>query len=118
MSNDKAESFLVMVDASIHRICDDLDLIAYVRKNCIELSSKIAPKEVQSITKPIANAIASAIVSIVNEESRRKGRVDRHLPDRIIGKVFGLSGVSVVYNKRLINSVIAGNPAKLQNITA
>jgi hypothetical protein len=110
-------SFPVIVNASINRICDDLGLIAFVRTKCIELSGKIAPKQLADITKPIANAIACAIVSIVNEESKRNGRVGKHLPDRIIGSVFGLNGVSVVYNKRLINSVIAGDSSKLGNIT-
>jgi hypothetical protein len=84
---------------------------------CIEMSSKIKPKQSANITKLIANATACAIVSIVHKESKRKGRVVRHLPDRIIGKVFGLNSVAVVYNKRLINSVIGGDSAKMANIT-
>ena len=108
MSEENAGSFPVLVNASINRICDELGLIAFVRTRCIELSGTLAQKQLAKITQPIANAIACAIVSIVNDESRRKGTVDRHLPDRIIGKVYGLNGVSVVYNKRLINSVISG----------
>ena len=110
-------SFSMQVDASINHICDELGLISFVRTKCIEISGKIKPKQGVNITKPIANAIACAVVSIVHEESKRKGKVDKHLPDKIIGKVFGLNSVAVVYNKRLINSVIGGDPAKIANIT-
>lgn len=117
MSKENNESFPVLVNASINRISDELGLIAFVRARCIEVSGKLAQKQLAKITQPTANAIACAIVSIVNDESRRKGRVGNHLPDRIIGKVFRLNGVSVVYNKRLINSVISGDSSKLANIT-
>lgn len=113
----KNSGFSVQVDASINQICDELGLISFVRAKCIEMCSKIKPKQGVNITKPIANAIACAVVSIVHEESKRKGRVGRHLPDRIIGKVFGLNSVTVVYNKRLVNSVIGGDSAKIANIT-
>ena len=81
------------------------------------MASKIKLKQSVDMTKPIANAIACAIVSVVHEESKRKGRVGQHLPDKIIGKVFGLNSVAVVYNKRLINSVIGGDSTKMANIT-
>ena len=116
MSEVNSASFQVLVNASINQICDDLGLIAFIRTKCIELSGKLAPKQLANIAKPIADAIACAIVSIVNEESKRKGRVDRHLPDRVIGSVFGLKGISVVYNKRLIHSVISGDSAKMSKI--
>jgi hypothetical protein len=115
--SENNSSFSVQVDASINHICDELGLISFVRAKCIEMSNKIKPKQGVNITKPIANAIACAVVSIVHEESKRKGRVGRHLPDRIIGKVFGLNGVAVVYNKHLINSVIGGDSAKIASIT-
>jgi len=115
--SENSGSFSVQVDAGINHICDELGLISFVRAKCIEMSSKVKPKQGVNITKPIANAIACAIVSIVHEESKRKGRVGRHLPDKIIGKVFGLNSVAVVYNKRLINSVIGGDSAKIANIT-
>lgn len=117
MSEDTTDSFSAQVDASVNRICDELDLISFVRAKCVELASKIKPKQGVNTTKPIANAIACAIVSIVHEESLRKGRVRQHLPNKLIGKVFGLNSVSVVYNKRLINSVLAGDSAKIANIT-
>ena len=118
MSEVKSASFQVLVNASINQICDDLGLIAFIRTKCIELSGTLAPKQLANIAKPIANSIACAIVSIVNEESKRNGRVDRHLPDRVIGSVFGLKGITVVYNKRLIHSVISGDSAKLAKILA
>jgi hypothetical protein len=116
MSEANSASFQVLVNASINQICDDLGLIAFIRTKSIELSDKLAPKQSADIAKPIADAIACAIVSIVNEESRRKGRVDRHLPDRIIGGVFGLKGTSLVYNKRLVYSVISGDSSKMHKI--
>jgi hypothetical protein len=115
--SENSGSFSGQVDASINQICDELGLISFVRAKCIELSNKIKPERGGNITKPIANAIACAVVSIVHEESKRKGRVGRHLPDRIIGKVFGLNGVAVVHNKRLVNSVIGGDHAKIASIT-
>lgn len=118
MSNENSETFPTLVNASINKICDDLDLISFVRTKCIEFSDKIAPRQLVSTTKPIANAVACAIVSVVNEDSRRKGRVERHLPDRMIGKVFGLDAVSIVYNKRLINSIVTGESLKLEKITS
>lgn len=116
MSQNKG-SFSTQVDTSINHICDEVGLTSFVRAKCIEMSGKIKPKDPVEITKPIANAIACAIVSIVHEESKRKGRVAKHLPDRIVGKVFGLNSVAVVYNKRLLNSVITGDSAKMANMT-
>lgn len=115
MSENKG-SFSVLVDASINHICDVVGLTSFVRARCIEMSGKITPKQVVNVTKPIANAIACGVVSIVHEESKRKGRVSQHLPDRIIGRVFGFNSVAVVYNKRQLNSVIAGDSAKIANI--
>jgi hypothetical protein len=115
--SENSGSFSVQVDASINHICNELKLISFVRAKCIEMSGKIKPKQGVNITKPIANAIACAVVSIVHEESKRRGRVARHLPDRIIGKVFGLNSIAVVYNKHLINSVISGDSAKMAKIT-
>jgi hypothetical protein len=103
------------VDASINQICDSLKLTQFVRTECIKVSNDVTPKE--GMAQPIANAIACAIVSIVHEDAKRKGRVSQHLPDKAIGNVFGLSGVSVVYNKRLVNSVRSGNPKKMAEIS-
>jgi len=81
------------------------------------MSSIVTSNESAEMTQPIANAIACAIVSIVHEDAKRKGRVTRHLPDRMIGNVFGVSGVSVVYNKRLVNAVRSGNPKSMAEIS-
>jgi len=101
--------FEVKVDESINNICDKLKLAAFVRAKCIELCSRVKPKENTKVSDPTANAVACAIVSIVHEDEVRNGRVDRHLPDRILGKVFGLTGTSVVYNRRLINRIRTPN---------
>jgi hypothetical protein len=105
------------VDASINQICDTLKLTPFVRTECIKVSNDVTPKEGADMAPSIANAIACAIVSIVHEDAKRKGRVAQHLPDKAIGNVFGLSGVSVVYNKRLINSVRSGNSKKMAEIS-
>ena len=97
--------FEVKVDESINHICDKLKLPALVRAKCIELCTRVKPKENTKVSDPTANAVACAIVSIVHEDALRNGRVDRHLPDRILGKVFGLTSSGVVYNKRLINRI-------------
>ena len=118
MSERGNKSSSILVNESINHLCDQLKLVAFVRARCIEVCTKIIPKQAASITKPIANSIACAIVSIVHENSRRSGRVEQHLPDRIIGGVFGLDAVSVVYNRRLVNTVIAGDAARLAEITS
>jgi hypothetical protein len=104
-------SFEAKVDESINHICDKLKLTAFVRAKCIEMCTKVKPKESAKISDQTANAVACAIVSIVHEDAKRNGRVDRHLPDRIIGKLFGLTSTGVVYNKRLINRIRTPNKA-------
>lgn len=116
VSDQNTKFSLSLVNDSINQICDQLQLSAFVRTGCIELCSRVMSGHASEITKPIGNAVACAIVSIVHEESKRKGRVSKHLPDRIVGNVFGLSSVSVVYNKRLINTAIGGNSSKLAHI--
>jgi hypothetical protein len=111
------KSATALVNESIGTICDELKLIAFVRAGCNEFCDKVMSSQVDAITKPVANSVACAIVSIVHEDSRRKGRVKKHLPDRIVGHIFGLSSVAVVYNKRLINTVIAGDSSKLAHIS-
>jgi hypothetical protein len=101
--------FEVKVDESINNICDKLKLAAFVRTKCIELCTRVKPKENTKVSDPTANAVACAIVSIVHEDAVRNGRVDRHLPDRILGKIFGLTSSAVVYNKRLINRIRTAN---------
>lgn len=101
--SSNSSSFEVKVDESINYICDKLRLTSFVREKCIQMCIKVKPKENANVTGPVANAVACAIVSIVHEDAKRNGRVGQHLPDRIIGKVFGLTSIAVVYNKRLIN---------------
>lgn len=108
MTKGNSSSFEVKVDKSINHICDELKLTSFVRAKCIEICIKVKPKENADVSDPAANAVACAIVSIVHDEAKRNGRVDRHLPDRIIGKVFGLNSVAVVYNKRLVNTIRTG----------
>jgi hypothetical protein len=98
-------SFAGMVGAGINQICNELTLTPFVRTQCIEMSNEVKPGTNVSITQPTANAIACAIVSIVHRDAQMKGRVARHLPDKMIGNVFGMTGVSVVHNRHLINSV-------------
>jgi len=101
-------SYFAKVEASINKMCDELKLAPFVRAGCFDLSNEVGPKENVDIEQPVADAVACAIVSIVHEEARRNGRVARHLPDKIIGSVFGLSGNAVVYNRHLINGVRSG----------
>lgn len=102
-------SFAAMVGAGINHICDELTLTPFVRTQCIEMSNEVKPGTSVSISQPVANAIACAIVSIVHRDAQTKGRVTRHLPDRMIGNVFGMTGISVVRNRHLINSVRSNN---------
>lgn len=114
--SENNDSFSIQVNESINHICDELSLTSFVRAKCLDKSSNMNPKEDMNITKPIANAIACAIVSIVHEDAKNNGRVRQHLPDRMIAKVFGLNSVDIVYNKRLINSMHDGNSEKIANM--
>ena len=102
-------SFVVMVGAGINQICDELTLTPFVRTQCIEVSNEVKPEANVSVSQPIANAIACAIVSIVHRDAQIKGRVARHLPDKMIGNVFGMTSNSVVHNRHLVNSVRSNN---------
>ena len=101
-----------MVDAGINHLCDILRLSTFVRAKCIEMSGRVRPEQDSILAAPVANAIASAIVSLVHEDARRNGRVQKHLPDRIIAKAVGLNAVTVVYNRHLINSVLGSRQSK------
>jgi hypothetical protein len=91
------------VEASIDRICTELKLTSFVRAKCIEMSRKMAQNEEEANSLG-ADAAASAIVSIAHEEARRNGRVSRHLPNRMIGKVVGMDSGSVTHSVHLFNS--------------
>jgi hypothetical protein len=96
--------------SSVNHICSELNLNQLVESRCLELLNYLKPgsndKKPEQIPNSVADAIACAVVSMAHEEAWKMHRVPRHLPDRIIGKIFGLSSSAVVYNKRLINSVI------------
>lgn len=96
---------------SIDRICSELKLSQLVQSRCLELLNYLKPagddKKPEEVPASVANAVACALVSMAHEEAWRMHRVPRHLPDRFIGKIYGLSSSAVVYNKHLINSVIA-----------
>lgn len=98
-------SAISKVEASIDRICTELKLTSFVRDRCIEMSRKMAQNEGEGGANSLgADAAASAIVSIAHEEARRNGRVQRHLPNRIIGKAVGMDGGSVTHSVHLFNS--------------
>ncbi len=95
---------------SIDHICSELKLAQLVRLRSFELSNYLKPESsdgIQSdIPESVINAVACAVVSMAHEEALRTHRVSRHLPDRIIGKIFGLSSSAVVRNKQLISLVM------------
>ena len=96
--------------ASIDHICVELKLSELVRSRCLELLNYLKPegddKKPEHIPDSVANAVACALVSLAHEEAWRTHNVPRHLPDRFIGKIYGLSSSAVVYNKHLIHSII------------
>ena len=102
-------SFVVMVGAGIDQICNELTLTPFVRTQCMEMSNEVKPEASVSVSQLTANAIACAIVSIVHKDAQMKGRVTRHLPDKRIGSVFGMTGTSVVHNRHMVNSVRSNN---------
>jgi len=97
--------------ASIDRICVELKLSELVQSRSLELLNSLKPagddKKPEQIPDSVANAVACALVSLAHEEAWRMHRVPRHLPDRFIGRTYGLSSSAVVYNKHLIHSIIA-----------
>jgi hypothetical protein len=99
------------VMASIDHICSELKLDQIIKSRCSELSRYLEPlhsgdRTHDEIPESLANAVACALVSIAHEEAWQMHRVPKHLPDRIIGKLYGLSSSAVVYNRRLISSEI------------
>lgn len=97
-------SALAKVDAGINRLCDELKLTSFVRAKCLEMSSSMEKEGGTGLTGSEANAVACGVVSIVHEEARRHGRVGMHLPDRMIGKVFGMDSGTIVHSKHIMNS--------------
>ncbi len=97
------------IQTSIDHICSELELDKSISSRCAELGGYLEP--IKSGTKSsmpdsVANAVACALVSLAHEEAWHQRRVLRHLPDRIIGRIYGFSSSTIVYNKRLINSQI------------
>jgi hypothetical protein len=124
ISDEATSSKLVSsIDSRIHvsvdQICSKLDLDHFVRSRCFELADYLKQdsnnsKQSQNISESIANAIACALVSIAHREAWQMHRVSRYLPDRNIGKLFGMSSSAVVYNRHLISSVISKKKIKEQ----
>ena len=102
--------FDARIQASIDHICSELKLAQLVRLRSFELSNYLKPEGGDGIQNDIPvsviDAVACAVVSMAHEEALRMHRVSRHLPDRIIGRLYGLSSSAVVRNKQLINSVM------------
>ena len=104
------------IEVSIDHICSELKLDQNIKLRCSELARILGPiaggeSGKHIIPDSVANAVACSLVSLAHEELWRSRRITRHLPDRIIGKLYGLSSSAVVYNKRLINSEIEKNRA-------
>ena len=99
------------IEVSIDYICSELKLDQSIKFGCIELARMLGliaggDSGTHDIPDSVANALACSLVSLAHQELWRSRRVTRHLPDRVIGKLYGLSSSAVVYNKRLINSEI------------
>ena len=110
------------IHAGIDKICSKLDLDRFVRSRCFELADYLKQesnnsKQGQNISESVANAIACALVSIAHREAWQMHRVSRYLPDRNIGKLYGMSSSAVVYNRHLISSVISKKKIKEQKNT-
>lgn len=105
-----SSGFDTRIQASIDHICSELKLAQLVRSRSFEFSNYLKPESGDEINSDIIgsviNAVACAVVSMAHEEALRMHRVSRHLPDRIIGRLYGLSSSAVVRNKQLISSVM------------
>lgn len=100
-SND---STLTRVDQGIHELCDKLKLTPFVRARCLEMSGNMEKEGGTGLTGSPTNAVACSIVSIVHEEALRGGRVTVHLPDKMIGKVFGMDSGDIIRGKHIMNA--------------
>jgi hypothetical protein len=105
-----SSGFDTRIQASVDHICSELKLAQLVRLRSFELSKDLKPETSDGIhsdiPESVINAVACALVSMAHEEALRMHRVSRHLPDRIIGRLYGLSSSAVVRNKQLISAVI------------
>lgn len=105
-----SSGFDTRIQARIDHIFSELKLAQLVRSRSFEFSNYLKPESSDEINSDILgsviNAVACAVVSMAHEEALRMHRVSRHLPDRIIGRLYGLSSSAVVRNKQLISSVM------------
>lgn len=105
-----SSGFDTRIQARIDHIFSELKLAQLVRSRSFEFSNYLKPESGDEINSDILgsviNAVACAVVSMAHEEALRMHRVSRHLPDRIIGRLYGLSSSAVVRNKQLISSVM------------
>lgn len=97
-------SALAKVDAGINKLCDELKLSSFIRTKCLEMSSGMEKEGGVGLTGSEASAVACSVLSIVHEDARRRGRVEKHLPDRMIGEVFGMDSGAIVKSKHIMNS--------------
>ena len=65
-------------------------MVSYVMINCVEMSNGETGASV-NIYWPSANAIASDVVSIAHRDAQIKVSEPLLFPDKINGKVFGVS---------------------------
>ena len=128
ISNEVARSKLFSgnidsrIQFSIDQICSKLNLDPFVRSKCYDLAGHLKQDsnnamQGQNISESLANAIACALVSIAHREAWQMRRVFRYLPDRNIGKLYGMSSSAVVYNRHLISTVISRKKGKEQKNT-
>lgn len=105
-----SSGFDTRIQASVDHICSELKLGQLIRLRSFDLSNYLKPETSDgvhsNVPESVINAVACAVVSMAHEEALRMHRVSRHLPDRIIGRLYGLSSSSVVRNKQLISAVI------------
>ena len=105
-----SSGFDTRIQASIDHICSELKLAQLVRSRSFELSNYLKSESGDDINRDIPesviNAVTCAVVSMAQEEALSMHRVSIHLPDRIIGRLYGLSSSAVVRNKQLISSVM------------
>ena len=117
-----SSGFDTRIQARIDHICSELKLGQLVRSRSFEFSSYLKPESGDEINSDILgsviNAVACAVVPMAHEEALRIHRVSRHLPDRIIGRLYGLSSSAVVRNKQLISSGMTKKRIHEQNHTS
>jgi len=94
------------VSKDIEKVCDQLRIELSVRKEALLMCDGLSKNKVFANQK--TSEVAGGILSIAHEKGLRRGRVAKHLPDRMIANVLGIDTTKIVFTRRIVNRLISG----------